>query len=60
MFKDANNSNKLKIESTHEPAVPLENIYMAKGKEINRLKTSICTPMFVATLLTITLKMETT
>ena len=40
---------KLKIELPYDPAIPLLGIYLEK----NMVRKDICTPMFIAALLTI-------
>ena len=42
---------KLKVELPYDPAVPLLGIYPKKSKTL--ILKDACTPMFVATLLTI-------
>ena len=42
---------KLKIELSHDPEIPLVGIYPKKKKTI--IQKGICTPMFIAALFTI-------
>ena len=44
-------SQKLKIELTYDPAIPLLGIYQKRTKTLTQKDT--CTPMFIAALFTI-------
>ena len=43
---------KLKMDLPYDPAIPLLGIYLKKPKKL--MRKSVCTPMFIAALFTIT------